>query len=116
MTYLFLLRKRKRILTNTNLFVRVKALILLLTKMSFWISKNVLMFWIPLWKVWIDMNKFSSIFPKGKTQRKCLPHSSHTHHKKHAHTHQHKHAFMYRKVYTCAYCGRKGHFSKILLC
>ena len=40
--------KMKRIMINTNLFVRVKALILLLTKMNFWISKNVLMFWIPL--------------------------------------------------------------------
>ena len=59
-----------------------------------------------------DMNKFSSIFPKEKTQRKHIPHSSHSHHEKHAHTHQHKHAFMYDKVYTCAHCGRKSHLAK----
>ena len=62
-----------------------------------------------------DMNKFNSMFPKGKTQRKHTSHSSHTHHEKHAqhsHTHQHKHAFMYDKVYTCAHCGRKDHLVK----
>ena len=62
-----------------------------------------------------NMNKFASMFPKGKTQIKHTPHSSHTHHEKHAqhaHTHQHKHAFMYNKVYTCAHCGRKGHLAK----
>ena len=53
------------------------------------------------------MNKFASMFPKGKTQRKHTTHTSNTHH-----THQHKHAFMYEKVYTCAHCGRKGHLAK----
>ena len=55
----------------------------------------------------IDMNKFASMFSKGKTQRKHTSHASNTHH-----THQHKHAFMYGKVYTCAHCGRKGHLAK----
>ena len=61
------------------------------------------------------MNKFASMFPKGKTQRKHTPHSSNTNHEKHsqhAHTHQHKYAFMYGKVYTCAHCGRKSHLAK----
>ena len=63
----------------------------------------------------LDMNKFASMFPKGKIKRKHTPHSSHIHHEKHAqhvHTHQHKHAFMYGKVYTCVHCGRKGHLVK----
>ena len=31
-----------------------------------------------------DMNKFASMFPKRKTQRKHTPHSFHTHHVKYA--------------------------------
>ena len=61
------------------------------------------------------MNKFNSIFPKGKIQRKHISHSSHTHHEKYAqyaYTHQYKHDFIYGKVYTCAYCGCKGHLAK----
>ena len=112
MTYLSLLRKRKRILININLFVRAKALILLLTKMNFWISKNVLMFWIPLWKgVHLIWTNLILCFQKKKPKENI----SHTHHEKHAqhaHTHQHKHAFMYGKVYTYAHCGRKGHLAK----
>ena len=54
------------------------------------------------------MNKFVSMFPKGKTQRKHTPHASNAHHEKHAHSHQHKHAFMY----TSAHCGRKDHLAK----
>ena len=33
-------------------------------------------------------------------------HATHTHH---AHTY---HAFLYAKVYSCTYCGRKGHLAK----
>ena len=63
------------------------------------------------------MNKFASMFLKGKTHRKHTSHSFNTHHEKyaqhlHAHTHQHKHAFMYGKVYTCAHYGRKDHLAK----
>ena len=58
------------------------------------------------------MNKFSSMFSKGKPQRKHTPHSSHTHHEKYAYAHQHKHAFIYDKVYTGAHYGRKGHLAK----
>ena len=58
------------------------------------------------------MNKFASMFPKGKTQRKHTPHASNTNHEKHAHSHQHKHAFMYEKIYSCAHCGRKGYLAK----
>ena len=62
-----------------------------------------------------DMNKLSSMFPKGKTKRKHTCHSSHKLHEKHAqhaHTHQHKHAFMYGKVHTCEHCDCKGHLVK----
>jgi len=55
------------------------------------------------------MNKFASMFPKKKTQRKYTAHSSNTHHESHAHKHKHKYAFMYGKVYTCAHCDHKGH-------
>jgi len=51
-----------------------------------------------------DMNKFASMFPKEKTQRKHTPHASNSH--------QHKHAFMHEKIYTCAHCDCKGHSAK----
>ena len=78
--------------------------------MNFWISKNVLMFWIP--SCALEMNKFASMFSKEKTQRKHTSQTSNTHHEKYAYTHQHKHDFMYGKVYTCSHCGRKGRLAK----
>ena len=33
-------------------------------------------------------------------------------HNKHVHTLQSHHAFMHGRVYTCTYCGRKGHLIK----
>ena len=59
------------------------------------IQKRIDVLDITLKKCAFDMNKFASMFPKGKTQRKHTSHSSNTHHEKHAHTHQYKHAFMY---------------------
>ena len=35
--------------------------------------------------------------------------STHATHAHHAHTH---HAFLYAKVYSCTYCGRKSHLTK----
>jgi len=71
------------------------------------IQKRIEVLDTTLKKCAFDMNKFASMFSKGKTQRKHTSHASNTHH-----THQHKHAFMYGKVYTCAHCGRKGHLAK----
>ena len=62
-----------------------------------------------------DMNKFASMFPKRKPQRKHTSHTSNTHLEKYAHTHQHKHAFMYGKVYTCTHCGRKAHLQSFVM-
>ena len=36
-----------------------------------------------------DINKFASLFPKGKTQRKHTPHSLHIHHEKMHNMHIH---------------------------
>ena len=36
----------------------------------------------------------------------------HAKHPKHAHTPHTHHAFMYGKVFSCTYCGRKGHLVK----
>ena len=64
-----------------------------------------------------DMSKFSSIFSKGKTQRKHT--SIHTQHALQAqhvsHTHKHNHAYIYGKVYTCTHCDRKGHLEKFIM-
>ena len=61
------------------------------------------------------------MFPKKQASKKNTYHAhAHVHttqplHRgkppKHAHpTHTH-HAFMYRKVFTCSFCGRKGHIA-----
>ena len=70
-----------------------------------------------------DKKKIEAMFPKKQASKKHVFHA-HTHahvhttqplHRgkppKHAHpTHTHTHhAFMYRKVFTCSFCGRKGH-------
>ena len=63
------------------------------------------------------------MFPKRWTQRKSSTHVSptqaqpqpqpHAHHTLHAHdAHNAHHAFMYVRVYSCTYCGRKGHLAK----
>jgi len=69
------------------------------------------------------------MFPKRQTQRKLTAHVSrtqnhahtqaqhtHTHHAHNAHhahnVHHAHHVFMYAKVYSCTYCGRKGHLAK----
>jgi len=74
-----------------------------------------------------DKPRLAAMFSKRQTQRKPhVSHASHAHtqsnshyathtihahvsHAYHAHTH---HAFLYGKVYTCTYCGRKGHLAK----
>ena len=66
-----------------------------------------------LMKYAFDMSKFSSLFSKGKTQRKHtsthIQHTSHVHHT--SHIHQHNHAFIYGKVYTCTHYSRNGHLA-----
>jgi len=79
-----------------------------------------------------DKTRLKAMFSKRQTQRKShFSHTTHAHiqsqshahhahhatHTKHAYTiHVHHaqthHAFLYAKVYSCTYCGRKGHFSK----
>ena len=57
------------------------------------------------------------LFKKNSSKRQV--HTTHAHtsksHTKHTHVphaHHAYHAFMYGKIYTCAYCGRKGHLAK----
>ena len=83
----------------------------------------------------LDKARLEAMFPKRHTPRKHvhISHTTHAHtsqsqhadtqHTKHArhtkhthashahHTHTH-HAFMYGRVYTCTYCGRKDHLAK----
>ena len=85
--------------------------------------------------MWFDKVRLESMFPKRHTPRKHVhvshaihaytsqaqhahtQHAKHDTHTKHAyasharHTRTH-HAFMYDRVYSCTYCGRKGHLAK----
>ena len=45
-------------------------------------------------------------------QKKHVPHM-HAHKTRHTHAHHaHTHDSMYARVYTCTYCGHKGHITK----
>ena len=66
-----------------------------------------------------DKTRLEVMFSKKHIPKK-QSHATHTHihksqplhhakHPKHAHT---PHAFMYGKVFSCTYCGRKGHLVK----
>jgi len=70
-----------------------------------------------------DKKKIEGMFPKKQAPKK-QPHAFHarahvhtTQHirrakpPKHAHTSHTHHAFMYGKVFSCSYCGRKGHLA-----
>ena len=119
MTYLFLLRKQKRILININLFVRAKALILLLTEMNFWISKNVLMFWIPLWKSvhWIWTNLilcFERVKSKGNIRLINLTHTMKNMHNMHIRINISMLSCMAKCTHV--HIAAERPFSKILLC
>ena len=80
MTHLFLLKKPKRILINTNLFVRVKAVTLLLTKNEFLdIKKRIDVLDTTLKKYAFNMNKFSPCFQREKSKGNIhLIHLTHT--------------------------------------
>ena len=116
MNCLFPLRKLKKNFDKYKLICKGKSPYIAFNKNeTFGYPKTYWCFGTTLKKCAFDMNKFSSMFPKGKTQRKYTSHTSHTQHEKlaqHTHTHQYKHAFIYSKVYTCAQCGYKGHLAK----
>ena len=63
-----------------------------------------------------DNEKLEFMFRKKTTHSSHASHSSHTSHVSHAHHAHHKnhthHAYMYENVYTCTFCGRKGHLSR----
>ena len=64
-----------------------------------------------------DNEKLEFMFRKKTTHSSLAAHSSHTSHISHAHHAHHKnhthHAYMYENVYTCTFCGRKGHLSRV---
>jgi len=47
-----------------------------------------------------------------KSQHIHTHHVTHTTHTKYVHTPHSHHAFIYDRVYSCTYCGRKGHLDK----
>ena len=65
-----------------------------------------------------DKAKLEAMFSKKNSSKRHI-HTTHAHtsklHTKYAHvSHAHHtyHAFMFDRVYTCTYCGRKGHLAK----
>ena len=73
--------------------------------------------------MWVCKVRLEAMFSKKQTQKKPSTHVFHTQHHAYTrgqHTHAHHahnahhahHAFMYAKLYSCTYYGRKGHLAK----
>ena len=69
-----------------------------------------------------DKNRLEALFPKKQVPKK-QSHAIHAHihksqplhhvkHPKHVHTPHSHHAYMYGKIFSCTYCGRKGHLAR----
>ena len=76
---------------------------------------------VVLKKCEFDKNRLEGMFPKKQAPKKQSHVHAHVHTSqplhhakphKHAHTSHTHHAFMYGKVFSCSYCGRKGHLVK----
>ena len=80
-----------------------------------------------------DKTRLEAMFPEKLTPKKHVHtthahHTTHTHtprsqplhthharlstHTKHVHTPHTHHTFIYGRIYSCTYCGRKGHLAK----